>query len=167
MPKVFSPRTLGEFEAASTGIPLRPLVRVFEAAAIRAGKDPGGPDGARRAQFRRYIAGVDQNDPQQLDRLGAALGALIDEVATSKQEFLVKAAERDGFLFVDGVFRPAETTESPKDAIAAAEELLESACRTALRLLGEPAPKKGAALAALAGSALAALERERPAPKKR
>jgi hypothetical protein len=44
-------------------------------------------------------AGVDQHDPQQRNRLGAALGALIEEVATSKQDFLVKAAERDGFVF--------------------------------------------------------------------
>ena len=63
-------------------------------------------------QFRRYIAGVDQHDPEQRDRLGDALGALIDEVATSKQDFLVKAAERDGFIFADGVFRPAATGPS-------------------------------------------------------
>src|SRR5665213_1089316 len=153
VPKVFSRRTLGEFEDASASIPLRPLDRAFEAANIRLGKDPGGPDGARRAQFRRYIAGVDQHDPQQLDRLGHALGALIAEVAASKQDFLVKAAERDGFFFADGAFRPAGmapssfgvtrvedlaciddrarrlhllANDSPADAIGGAKELVES-----------------------------------------
>jgi hypothetical protein len=156
VPKVFSQRTLAEFEAASASIPLRPLDRAFEGAKIRLGKDPGGPDGARRIQFRRYIASVNQNDPGQLERLGAALGALIEEVATSKQDFLVKAAERDGFAFANGVFRAAATAPSsfavtrvedlasiddcgrrlqllandnPTDAIAGAKELVESVCR--------------------------------------
>jgi hypothetical protein len=156
VPKVFSERTLGDFEKASASIPIRPLDRAFEAARIRLGKDPGGPDGARRAQFRRYLASVDQHDPKQLKRLGAALGALIDEVAESKQEFLVKAAERDGFVFADGIFRPAKTAprsfavtrvedlasidergrrlmllakSSPKDAVSGARELVESVCR--------------------------------------
>jgi predicted lactoylglutathione lyase len=112
VPKTFSKQTLEKFEAASASIPLRPLDRAFDAAGIRLGKDPGGPDGARRAQFRRYIAGVDQHDPQQLDRLGDALGALIDEVAESKKEYLVKAAEGDGFVFTDAAFRPAEAVPS-------------------------------------------------------
>jgi predicted lactoylglutathione lyase len=112
VPKVFSRQTLEKFEAASASIPLRQLDRAFEAVSIRPGKDPGGPEGSRRAQFRRYIAGVDQRDPQQLDRLGDALGALIDEVAESKKEYLVKAAEGDGFVFADGVFRPARTAPS-------------------------------------------------------
>lgn len=183
--KVFSPRTLGEFEAASASIPLRQLDRAFQNAAIRRGEDPGGPEGARRAQFRRYIAGVDQNDPQQLDRLGDALGALIEEVAVSKQDFLVKAAERDGFLFADGAFRPAGTTpnafavssvedlaliedrgrrlhllanDAPNDAIAGARALVESVCRTVLRLVGEPASAKTSDLADLAKTTLNALE---------
>jgi hypothetical protein len=185
VPKVFSRRTLGEFEAASASIPLRQLDRAFQAAAIRRGEDPGGPEGARRMQFRRYLAGVAQNDPQQLDRLGDALGALIDEVATSKKDFLVKAAERDGFIFADGVFRPAGTgpsaftvtrvedfasiddldrrlhllaNDSPNDAIAGARELVESVCRTVLRLTGERAPAKPADLADIAKSTLEALE---------
>jgi predicted lactoylglutathione lyase len=112
VPKVFSKQTLEKFEAASASIPLRPLDRAFDAAGFRPGKDPGGPEGARRAQFRRYIAGVDQRDSKQLDRLGRALGALIDEVAESKKEYLVKAAEGDGFTFADGVFRPAATASS-------------------------------------------------------
>jgi hypothetical protein len=185
VPKVFSRRTLGEFEAASASIPLRQLDRAFDGANIRLGEDPGGPDGARRAQFRRYIVSVDQNDPQQLDRLADALGALIEEVATSKQDFLVKAAERDGFFFADGVFRPAGTVpssfavtrvedlaliddrgrrlhllanDSPKDAIGGAEELVESVCRTVLRLIGEPAPRQTADLVDIAKSTLEALE---------
>ena len=112
MAKVFSRRTLEKFEAASASIPLRQLDRAFQAAQIRLGKDTGGPDGARRAQFRRYLASVDQHDPRQLNRLGDALGALIAEVAESKVEFLVKAADSDGFFFADGVFRPARTDPS-------------------------------------------------------
>jgi hypothetical protein len=185
VPNVFSRRTLGEFEAASASIPIRPLDRAFERAHIRPGKDPGGPDGARRAQFRRYIAGVDQLDPQELDRLGNALGALIEEVATSKQDFLVKAAERDGFSFVDGVFRPAATAprsfavtrvedlaliedrgrrlhllanDNPTGAVGGAKELVESVCRTVLRLIGEPAPGKTADLVAIAKATLDALD---------
>jgi hypothetical protein len=185
VPKVFSPRTLGEFEAASASIPLRQLDRAFEGAGFRLGEDPGGPEGARRTQFRRYVAGVDQDDPQQLDRLGAALGALIAEVAASKQDFLVKAAERDGFFFADGVFRPAGNdprsfavtrvddlasiddrgrrlhllaNERPRDAVDGAKELVESVCRIVLRHLGEPAPGKTADLVVVADSALEALE---------
>ena len=109
MAKRFSARTLGKFEDASAGIPLRQLNRAFDAVGIRLGQDPGGVAGSRKVQFRRYVASLDQADPQQLARLGAALGSLIDEVATSKQAFLVEAAERDGFSFGDGVFRPAAT----------------------------------------------------------
>jgi Abortive infection C-terminus len=185
VPKVFSRLTLGEFEDAFAAIPLRQIDRIFEAADIRLGEDPGGPGGERRTQFRRYVASVDQHDPQQLDRLGDALGALIEEVAASKQDFLVKAAERDGFLFADGAFRPAGTApssfavtrvedlafiddrgrrlhllanDSPKDAIGGAKELVESVCRTVLRLIGEPAPGKTADLVDIAKSTLKALE---------
>ena len=185
MPKVFSRETLEKFEAASASIPLRPLDRAFAAVDIRLGKDPGGPEGGRRTQFRRYVAGVDQHDPQQLDRLGEALGALIDEVAASKVDFLVQAAERDGFTFADGAFRPAETApssfavtraedlaliddrgrrlhlladESPTDAVGGATELVESVCRTVLRLIGKPAPGKTARLGDIATSTLEHLE---------
>jgi hypothetical protein len=185
VPKVFSRRTLGEFEDASAAIVLRQIDRAFEGADIRLGEDPGGPDGARRAQFRRYIVSVDQHDSQQLERLGDALGALIEEVAASKQDFLVKAAERDGFFFADGVFRPAGTApssfavtrvedlafiddrarrlhllanDSPTDAIGEAKELVESVCRTVLRLIGEPAAPKTADLVDIAKSTLEALE---------
>ena len=136
-------------------------------------------------QFRRYVASVDQHDPQQLARLGVALGALIKEVAASKEEFLVQAAERDGFFFADGVFRPAGTgsssfavtrvedlafiddrgrrlhllaNDSPKGAIGGAEELVESVCRVVSRLIGEPAPAKTADLVDIAKSTLKALE---------
>jgi hypothetical protein len=167
VPKVFSRQTLEKFEAASASIPLRQLDRAFAGADIRLGKDPGGPDGTRRVQFRRYVASIDQRDPQQLDRLGAVLGALIDEVATSKQEFLEKAAESDGFLFASGVFSPSAIApssfavtgvedltsieergrqlqllsgDSPIAAIVGATELVESVCRTVLRFAGKPAP---------------------------
>ena len=185
VPKAFSRRTLEVFEAASASIPLRPLDRAFEGAAIRLGQDPGGPAGTRRTQFRRYVASVDQRDPQQWDRLCDALGALIEEVAESKKDFLVAAAERDGFIFADGVFRPAGTApssfavtrvedlasiddrgrrlnlladDSPKDAVAGAEELVESVCRTVLRLIGAPVPGKTAELVDIAESTLDALE---------
>jgi hypothetical protein len=185
VPKVFSRRTLGEFEDASASIPFRQIDRVFEGAGIRLGEDPGESGGARRTQFRRYLAGVDQHDPQQLSRLGEALGALIEEVAASKQDFLVRAAERDGFFFADGVFRPAETAptsfavtrvedlafiddhgrrlhllanDSPQDAIGGAKELVESVCRNVLRLIGEPAPGTTADLVDTATSTLKALE---------
>jgi hypothetical protein len=184
-PKVISKQTLEKFEDSSASIPLRQLDRAFDGAGIRLGEDPGGPEGSRRAQFRRYVAGVDQQDPQQLDRLGDALGALIGEVATSKKDFLVKAAESDGFILADGVFRPAAkaassfvvtrvedfaliddrgrrlhllTNDSPKDAIGAAKELVESVCLAVLHLLGEPLPKKTADLADIAKTTLKALE---------
>ena len=185
MPNIFSQRTLRAFEDASASIPLRQLDRVFEASQIRPGKDPGGTEGARRVQFRRYIAGVDQHDPQQLNLLGDALGGLLKEVAASKIDFLVKAAEGDGFVFADGVFRPASTApdsfaltrvedvasiderarrlyllaaDRPADAIAGARQLAESLCRTVLGLIGEPAPGKKAGLGDLAAATLAALE---------
>jgi hypothetical protein len=179
--KVFSPETLEKFEAASASIPLRPLDRAFAAVDIRPGTDPGGPAGGRRTQFRRYIAGVDQHDPQQVDRLGHALGALIEEVAASKVDFLVQAAERDGFSFTGGVFRPANTAprafavtraedlalvddrgrrlyllanESPADAVAGAKELVESVCQTVLQLSGKPDSRKTDDFAAVVASAL-------------
>jgi hypothetical protein len=185
VPKVFSRRTLGEFEDASASIPLRQIHRAFEGAGIRQGEDPGGPGGDRRTQFRRYVASVDQHDPQQLDRLGDALGALIEEVAASKEDFLVKAAERDGFFFADGAFRPAQTApssfavtrvedlafiddrgrrlhllanDSPNEAIGGAKELVESVCRTVLRVTGEPAPGKTDGLVDIAKSTIKALE---------
>ena len=158
MAKVFSPATLAKFEDASASIPLRNLIAPFEAAGIRLGADPGGSDGARRVQFRRYVASVDQANPQQLARLGAVLGALIDEVATSKQDFLVKAAESDGFVFVDGVFRAASAKGNSERALREAEEQLESACRTVLRLSGAPVPAKSADLAAVVSATLKALK---------
>ena len=185
MVKVFSPQTLDKFEAASASIPLRQLERAFGGANIRLGTDPGGPDGNRRAQFRRYVASVDQHEPQQLEQLGHALGTLIDEVAESKVEFLVKAAERDGFLLQGGVFRPAKlasrsfavtrvedvtsiddrgrrialiANDRPKDAIDGALELVESVCRTILPVVGEPAPAKAADLVAIVKSTLKAVD---------
>jgi hypothetical protein len=185
VPKVFSRGTLGKFEDASAGIPLRRLDRAFAGAEIRMGEDPGGPQGSRRTQFRRYVAGVDQRKPQQLERLGDALGALIAEVAASKVDFLVKAAQSDGFVFADGVFRPAGTAAGsfgvtrpeelaslddrakrlqllaitrPRDAIAGAKELVASVCATVLRLLDGPASQTAADVAGIAEATLAALE---------
>ncbi len=138
------------------------------------GQDPGGADGARKAQFRRYIAGVDQDDPQHLDRLGDALGSLIEEVAISKQDFLVRAAASDGFSFANGRFLATTddfaslddrgkqlyllANDDPKGAIVGANELVESACRTVLRLVGAPPPAKKAGLDAIVASTFEALE---------
>jgi hypothetical protein len=185
VPKVFSRRTLEKFEDASASIVLRQIDRAFQAADIRLGGDPGGSEGDRRTQFRRYVASVNQQDPRQLDRLGDALGALVEAAAASKEDYLVKAALSDGFAFADGVFRPAKTAASsfavtrsedlafiedragrlhllandtPKDAIDGAKELVESVCRTLLRLVGEPAPRKTTALVDIAKSTLKALE---------
>lgn len=148
-------------------------------------KDPGGPAGTRRIQFRRYVAGVDQRDPQQLARLGDALGALIEEVAESKKDFLVKAAESDGFSFSGGTFKAAATgarsfavmraeemasidergrrlqllaTDNPNEAVDGATELVDSICRTITRLIGKPAPRKTTDLHELATATLNALE---------
>ncbi len=158
MTNVFSRTTLEKFEDASASIPLRQLVRAFEGSGIRLGADPGGPEGARRVQFRRYVASIDQRKPQELARLGAVLGALIDEVATSKQDFLIKAAESDGFAFADGVFRRAVKNEKSKGDVRAAEEQLEAACRTFLRLSGAPAPAKSTDLVAVVNATLKALK---------
>jgi hypothetical protein len=184
VPNIFSRRTLEKFEDASASIVLRQIDHAFRGAEIRLGDDPGGPEGDRRTQFRRYVASVNQQDPQQLERLGDALGALIEAAAASKEEFLVKAAQSDGFLFADGVFRPAATAtssfavtraedlalidergrrllllanESPKDAIDGAKKLVESVCRTLLRLIGEPPPGKTVDLVDIAKSTLKAL----------
>jgi hypothetical protein len=161
VPKAFSPATLGKFEDASASIPLRPLVRAFENAGIRMGEDPGGADGARKVQFRRYVAGVDQRKPAQLARLGAVLGALIGEVATSKQEFLIKAAESDGFVFADGIFRAAGAAK--RVTIGDAEERLDAACRNVLHALGGRAPAKSADLVAVVDATLTALKQKRTA----
>jgi hypothetical protein len=155
--KVFSAETLEKFEAAAASIPMRPLERAFTNVGIRAGTDPGGPAGARRAQFRRFVATVDQRKDQHVLRLGAALGALIDEVATSKQAYLVTAAGSDGLTFEDGVFVPAKATsldehaqrlrrlapERPNEAVRAAAELVASVSRTGMPGTGA-APKVSA-----------------------
>jgi hypothetical protein len=108
----FSKETLSKFADACASIPLRPLDRAFERAGIRPGKTDDNSGGARRTQFRRYLAGVDRNDERQLQQLGDALGALIDEVADSKKAFLIGAAEQDGFSLTDGAFRVAVTDAS-------------------------------------------------------
>jgi hypothetical protein len=185
--RIFRPETLGKFEDASASIPLRQLDRAFARVGIFLGKDPAGSDGTggtRRTQFRRYVAGVDQQDPQQLARLGEALGALVDEAATSKQEFLVHAAERDGFVFANGTFRLPSgprsfavahvedfalidehgrrlrvlAESSPTEAVVGAVALVESVSRTVLHGLSEPAPAKKANLADVVKRTLKALE---------
>ncbi len=160
------------------------MIRLFEAAGLRLGEDPGGLEGARRIQFRRYVAGANQHDPQQLDRLGIALGAFIGEVAESKIEYLVNAAKRDGFTFADGVFKPAAiavvsfavtsvedmvriddraqhlrllANDRPSAAIAGAMELLESLCTTVLQLLKKPDPKRSTNLATIVKATVDAL----------
>ncbi len=120
--KSFSAETLAKFEDASAGIPLRPLLRVFENAGLVPAADPGGVPGARKVEFRRHVAGVDQTDAMQVAKLGDALGAMVGEVATSKVDYLVRAAASDGFAFADGTFRPATTGESGGQTAASAVE---------------------------------------------
>jgi len=154
----FGKETLSKFADACASIPLRPLDRAFERAGVRPGRTADDSGGARRTQFRRYVAGVDQRDAKQLQQLGDALGALIDEVADSKKPFLVGAAEADGFTFADGAFRVASidansfaitrledaasiddrsrrlhvlAAERPAKAIAGARQLVESVSRLA------------------------------------
>jgi hypothetical protein len=182
VPNVFSPQTLEKFEAASASIPLRQLDRAFQGAGIRPGKDPGGPEGTRRAQFRRYLASIDQHDPRQLAQLGDVLGALIDEVAVSKQAYLVQAAQSDGFAFADGAFRAGAAAtgsfavtraedlallddrarrlrllakERPADAVRAATELVESVSRIVLHLSNDRLSPQHARLVVDAAVALA------------
>jgi hypothetical protein len=104
---IFSAATLAKFADACASIPLRPLDRAFERAGIRPGKTDDDSGGSRRIRFRQYLSTIDQHDARQLQQLGDALGALIDEVADSKKPFLVGAAEADGFTFADGAFRLA------------------------------------------------------------
>ena len=185
MIRVFSAQTLAKFEDASASIPLRALDRAFTRADLHATGDPGGElGGARRIQFRRYVDAVDQRDPQQLNRFGDALGALIGEVATSKQNFLVSAAEQDGFVFAGGVFRPASLPASfsltsagefariddysrrlhiaandrPHEALEGARELCESVCRMVLHGSGKPIPQISTDLAAIVDATLDAFE---------
>jgi hypothetical protein len=160
---MFSSLTLEKFEEASASIPLRQLDRAFAAAGIALGNDPGGPVGARRAQFRRYVSSVDQHEARQRDRLGAALGALIGEVATSKIAFLLNAAESDGFAFEGRVLRSPRTAAS-RFAVTRVEDFarideharrLASACRT---VAGRPdAPNVDAGFTEAVNAALKAL----------
>jgi hypothetical protein len=155
---IFSAATLAKFADACASIPLRPLDRAFDRAGIRAGKTDDDSGGSRRIRFRQYISTIDQRDPRQLQQLGDALGALVDEAAESKQTFLISAAEADGFELVDGAFRVASTSanafaivrlddaasiadrirrlqvlahDRPAQAIAGARQLVESVSRLA------------------------------------
>jgi hypothetical protein len=169
----FSKETLSKFADACASIPLRPLDRAFERAGIRPGKTDDDSGGARRTQFRRYLAGIDRNDERQLQQLGDALGALIDEVADSKKAFLMDSAGRDGFSLTDGAFRIAVTDagsfaltslddaasiddrirrlrvlagERPGDAVAGSRRLVESASQIAGEGFGIGGKNKTAAV---------------------
>jgi hypothetical protein len=106
---IFSAATLAKFADACASIPIRPLDRAFDRAGIRAGVTNDDSGGARRIRFRQYLSTIDQRDARQLQQLGDALGALVDEAAVSKQTFLITAAETDGFELVNGAFRVAAT----------------------------------------------------------
>jgi hypothetical protein len=135
----FSKETLSKFADACASIPLRPLDRAFERAGIRPGKTDDDSGGARRTQFRRYLAGVDRNDERQLQQLGDALGALIDEVADSKKAFLIGSAERDGFSLTDGAFRIA-VTDASSFALTSLEDAAIEDCVRRLRVLAGECP---------------------------
>jgi hypothetical protein len=118
----FGKETLSKFADACASIPLRPLDRAFDRTGIRAGVTNDDSGGARRIRFRQYLSTIDQRDARQLQQLGDALGALIDEVADSKKEFLIRAAENDGFSYKDGAFCVARVSRN-SFAIRTADQL--------------------------------------------
>ncbi len=161
VPVAFSRATIDKFEDASASIVLRQIDRAFTGFGLS--DDPGGVLGDRRVRFRQYVASIDQSDAEQRARLGAAFGALVDAAASSKEAFLVAAAESDGFAYVDGAFRarahraPSEhdeiasldecgkhllllANEEPDRAMAEATTALVSICRDSLRRIGKEAP---------------------------
>jgi hypothetical protein len=121
MPR-FSDETLSKFADACASIPLRPLDRAFDRAGIRAGATGDDSGGSRRTRFRQYLSTIDQRNSRQLQQLGDALGALIDEAADSKKEFLIRAAENDGFTYKDGAFCVARVSKN-SFAIRTADQL--------------------------------------------
>lgn len=133
-----------------------------------------GSGGQRRTRFRAYLASVDQRDFAAVQRLAEALGWLLEIIERGNpEEFetLRRAAERDGFAYKDGRLRPtrlavapfaaveeddlrkigdqavrlhALAIDRPADAIGGAKELVESVCKTVLRLSGATVPGRGA-----------------------
>jgi len=184
----FSARTLGRFEDSCAGLVLREIDRVFSGAGIPLGNSRREGLGQRRTRFWDYVSSVNQDKPQDLARLAEALGALLEiEERFSAESFeqLRRAVERDGFVYTNGTLRPtgraaqpfvavdvadlralgdqairlhALANEAPTEAIGGAKDLLESVCKTVLRLLGRPVPAKGADLVEVAKTALAALD---------
>lgn len=132
-----------------------------------------GARGQRRTRFRAYLAAVDQRDFAAVQRLAEALGWLLEMIERGNPkefETLRRAADRDGFAYKDGQLRAARLAvapfvaveeddlrrlgdqavrlhalaiEHPTDAIGGAKELVESVCKTVLRLSGATVPGKG------------------------
>ncbi len=172
----FSPRTIGEFEDTCAGLVLRDIDRAFGDSGIAPGKNPREGGGQRRSRFREYLAGVDQRDFAAVQRLAEAFGWIMEMIERGNPdgfETLRRAAERDGFAYKDGQLRAARLAvapfvaveeddlrrlgdqavrlhalamERPTDAIGGAKELVESVCKTVLRLSGAAVPGKGADL---------------------
>lgn len=175
-------------DACSGLLVLRDIDRVFGDSGIPLGNNPREGGGQRRTLFRDYVASVDQNDFRAVERLAEALGWILEMIERGNPDSfqtLRHAAERDGFAYDAGRLRATRTAvtpfvavnvedlraitdqavrlhalanERPTDAIGGAKELVESVCKTVLRLSGEAVPGKGADLVEVAKAAMKALE---------
>jgi hypothetical protein len=184
----FSSRTLTEFEDACSGLFLAIIDRAFEGAEISLGQSPKAGGGERRTRFRDYVASVDQRNVREVAKLADALGYILtrlesDDDAKLRFETLKRGTERDGFAYADGRLQAKSlliapvaeiddlrhlsddamrlyslAMEHPAEAIGRAKDLLESVCKTVLRLSGGPDPAKGADLVEVAKAAMKALD---------
>lgn len=175
-------------DASSGLLVLRDIDRVFVDSDIPRGSNPREGGGQRRMLFRDYIASVNQNDARDVGRLAEALGWILEIAERAHPDTFEKlrcAAQRDGFAYAEGRLRPTRAAvapfvavnvddlraigdqavrlhllanERPTDAIGGAKELVESVCKTVLRLTGEPVPRKGADLVEVARATMKALE---------
>lgn len=167
---------------------LRDIDRVFGDSGIPRGTDPRDGGGQRRTLFRSYVASVNQSQIRQVERLAEALGWIVEMIERGNPETferLRRAAERDGFTYADGRLRATRVAiapfvavavddlraigdhavrlhslanERPTDAIGGAKELVESVCKTVLRLSGEAASGKSADLLDVAKAAMKVLD---------
>jgi hypothetical protein len=184
----FSARTLGEFEDVCAGIIVREIDRVFQGAGITVGNAVGFVGGQRRTLFQDYVAGVDQSNPRDVVKLANALSWIMADLEHGQPDTfarLRRTVERDGFAYADGKLRAARgavapfsavtvedlrtlgdqavrlhtlANERPPEAIGGAKELVESVCKTVLRLSGAPVPGKDAGLVEVAKAAMKALD---------
>lgn len=150
------------------------------------GTEGAGQRRTRFRDYLASIDQADSRDVARLARaLGTILEMYEPEAAKRPTGALAEAAARDGFPYEDGGFKVAAGSslpftvdtarefefipergnrlsaladENPTDAIGGAKELVESTCRTVLRLRGEPAPSGGADLTEIVKATLKSLE---------